>query len=702
MPEAMQIRPAEPAPRGVLWIPVALAAQRLQQSTRNVTKRCGEEWFPLGKAGLRKPQAGGKPCWHVREDADPLLSSILWPEHIAFDLRTLKAEQRAILLRRKEILDGWIRTRESFIAEGKTERFATAGYLRRLELEGAREKVSRGTLFRWDSLFNADGIKGLADARWSTSATDKATVGGAMPGPHAGDFDSYFNALKSYWLRLSRPSKKSAWEAANQMAFEKGWPTKEYRTARHYLQQIPRAVQIKFRDGRKAFEAKAAPSIERDYSTLHSNEMWVGDHHQFDVMVKHDGKHVRPWLTAWEDMRSRKIVGWCILAHDPNQNAVLSALKHGCLSHGVPEGIYIDNGKDYDAYSLHGRTKQERRSVRVEVDGGRVRGILNHLGCKVIHAWPYHGQSKPIERFFGTVELQFGKTWPTYCGRNPENKPEDLPKKLARGAAPTLDEFTEKFSEWLTKGYHASGHTGDAMNGHTPEEVYAASWNGAAKRTTSAEALELLLLRETQPVKVTKNGVAWGRLRYGQSAPELFKLQGKEVYLRVDPRDVTRVLVYSMDDQFICIAVSNRRVPANATHKELSDAIKEGKQIQKIATQYHGIRPRLHQDTTELMIDGRARQNAKDEKNREPLPPDGPASLKAIKSPVTSAATLKALGIALEDRKGLKIAVGAESYSKPFRELYKAFEPQPEPEEFQASSFTKLMEHFGRKSEESP
>ena len=43
--------------------------------------------------------------------------------------------------------------------------------------------------------------------------------------------------------------------------------------------------QIKFREGRKAFEAKAAPSIERDYSTLHSNEMWVGDHHQFDVIL---------------------------------------------------------------------------------------------------------------------------------------------------------------------------------------------------------------------------------------------------------------------------------------------------------------------------------------------------------------------------------------------------------------------------------
>jgi hypothetical protein len=38
------------------------------------------------------------------------------------------------------------------------------------------------------------------------------------------------------------------------------------------------------------------------------------DHHRCDVWVRHAGKHVRPWLTCWEDVRSRKIVGWAVQA----------------------------------------------------------------------------------------------------------------------------------------------------------------------------------------------------------------------------------------------------------------------------------------------------------------------------------------------------------------------------------------------------
>ena len=43
-----------------------------------------------------------------------------------------------------------------------------------------------------------------------------------------------------------------------------------------------------------------------------------------------------------------------------------------------------------------------------------------------------------MERFFGTLAAQFSKACATYCGSDPATKPEDLPAKLARGAAPTL------------------------------------------------------------------------------------------------------------------------------------------------------------------------------------------------------------------------------------------------------------------------
>jgi hypothetical protein len=42
---------------------------------------------------------------------------------------------------------------------------------------------------------------------------------------------------------------------------------------------------VKMREGEDAFVLKCEPAIERDYTTLASNDVWFGDDHRFDVMV---------------------------------------------------------------------------------------------------------------------------------------------------------------------------------------------------------------------------------------------------------------------------------------------------------------------------------------------------------------------------------------------------------------------------------
>ena len=43
------------------------------------------------------------------------------------------------------------------------------------------------------------------------------------------------------------------------------------------------------------------------------NEVWFGDHHQFDCFVLDEtGKPVRPWLTAWYDAATGCLVGWVL------------------------------------------------------------------------------------------------------------------------------------------------------------------------------------------------------------------------------------------------------------------------------------------------------------------------------------------------------------------------------------------------------
>jgi hypothetical protein len=274
----------------------------------------------------------------------------------------------------------------------------------------------------------------------------------------------------------------------------------------------------------------------------------------------------------------------------------------------VPELLYIDNGKDFDCYAFHGRTKWERRRGKIRVDQDRIAGILNHLQIKARFCWAYHGQSKPIERFFGTVESQFGRTWPTYCGDSPENRPEELERRLAAGEAPTLEEFAAQFDSWLERNYHVTPHLGDGMEGRSPAAVYDASWNGHAKRTAPESMLDLLLTRQTREISVRKNGVMWEGLGYGQYCPELIPLAGKPVYLRIDERDLSRVQVWTADDKFVCLAPSNQRLPANATDQEKREAIARKKSHSKLLRNFYGQRPRLTEDLATTMI--RARQES--------------------------------------------------------------------------------------------
>src|SRR5690606_657111 len=95
-------------------------------------------------------------------------------------------------------------------------------------------------------------------------------------------------------------------------------------------------------------------------------QCWVGDHAQLDLVCRFGVKLIRPWITIWQDWRTRRVVGWC-LSESPDSTTLLAALRMGLLApanFGGPDLVWIDNGKDYDSYTLHGRTKKERQQLR--------------------------------------------------------------------------------------------------------------------------------------------------------------------------------------------------------------------------------------------------------------------------------------------------------------------------------------------------
>lgn len=631
------IEPVQPAPRGVQWIDLAEAARRSGWSDGHIRRWC-PGWERRGLARKQRPQGRGKPEWYVREDASPRFARVQSADARPFDDRHLTDPQRAALNGRLAIVQRWEQALRAGLTLGFNRDRVTEHFLLELQAEG--RALSRATLYNWLAAYERDGKAGLVDGRSRADEKRLLTPTGAMRvDPDSGEViggrhdDPFLNFVRNMWLTTARARLTSCHEAACYQAKLNGWGVRSYKSCQRMIDAIPEPVKIKFREGGKAYTDKAEPFVERDYASLKSNEIWCGDHHRFDVIVAHEGQLVRPWLTAWQDVRSRKIVGWLIFAHDPNQDTIVLAFRNAVRAHGVPERVYVDNGKDYDAEALQGETKvqrRRRRGLKVEYDPTTMGGIFGGLGVRTTHCVIYHGQSKPIERWFREACQRFSKTFATYCGRNTDEKPDTLKDALKRGEAPTLAEFTDAFAAWLPTE-HARPHTGDGMDGRTPDQVHAACLDHVV---TAPEALlDLLLMKASKPVKVGQNGVAWQGINYGQFEPELHSRLGQLVQLRYDPADLSRVVVFDRAGRFVCAASANRRMPFAAGQQDLRAAMQLKRRARRVVNEARATGMRIVQDPTDVMIQAAVERNraaATDRPADAPLPP---APARAVRTP---------------------------------------------------------------------
>lgn len=669
------------------WLPLAEAARRAARNVGHLRRLCVEKWLGEGKA--REVSGGGKrKRYEVREDADPAFARVKFPEQMGTDLRHVTESKRKEAIDCKAILDKWERAKAGRFELGLSEQQITAQFLVTLQARGI--EVSRATLYNWYKAWRRGGLAGLVDGR-----------GGAVENKTGEVFakdDQFFREVQRLYLLPRRLKLSTCCEVARLKAEQSGWKTISDERCRQLLKVMPLGVVLLHRMGGDkdvAYTNECEPYIERTYRTMASNELWCGDHHQFDVICNHEGTLLRPWLTAWQDMRSRKIVGWKIFAHDPNSDTILWTFRRACLDFGVCEGVYIDNGKDYDCYSLNGRTKADRwrkRVIQVPLNPDRA-GVFPSLSVEVTHCWKYHGQSKPIERFFGTVE---GDTpvWDTYCGRSTSHKPEDLQLNLERGKAPKLCDFADWFSAWL-EGYHASGSKAIDLDGKSPEQVYRENL-GVIRTTTAAELDAHCLARHRgtgEGVKVGQNGVMYQGMRFGQYEPSLIALIGKHVELRIDDADLSSVQVWSLDGKIICVAPGNRRVPANATAQELREAINEKRQAKKAVKQYYEKRPRLSEDLPDLIIRARAKRVAT--VTSEPLPPP---TLQPIRSVISD--QMPAIRRAIESQPNRLRATGTEDASAPMSSFAFPDHGQDAHATEDAPSFRELMARQSQRVED--
>jgi len=466
--------------------------------------------------------------WRVPVTADPRLAGIAIPNQLTrlADIEQVPAHKRDEALKRLGLINQFNTYVGGIIRAGGNRRQAFG------EFAGANG-VGIRTLHRWIEKYRRAGLIGLVDSRGGGQAEAIS--------PEAFDY------FKDNWLDQRQPTIKMVWEMTcfiNQKE-SRNWRVPSYGRMVRLVDEIPYAVRVLRREGQAAYDAKCAPYILSDPDSIEPGQVWVGDHHQLNCWVRYRSRWARPWITAWQDMRSRSIVGW-YFSVSPNQTTIMLAMRRAIEKYGPPDSAKIDNGKDYDSEMFTGTTKKRRLLDKGYLDEANITGIYAMLGISVSFAIPYHPQAKPIERWFDTFDQQFCKQIATYCGKDIGRKPEYIKTLLesdkAIAVAYDLDGLANLAAEYI-EAYNRRPHSGRGMEGKTPAEVL----TGRQSRRVLAEGvLDLLMRVWSGALTVGKNGVKFKGLWFGQYDPALLMHQGRKIRVAYDPDDLEKVYVLSL------------------------------------------------------------------------------------------------------------------------------------------------------------
>jgi transposase InsO family protein len=327
--------------------------------------------------------------------------------------------------------------------------------------------VCRATFNSWQ-----EAVKGLDQGDWRPALVP--------------DFPGRSNARRADWPgdswrfflgQASTPKRPlmAAYHATVREAQAQGWgklPSR-FTAARDFRNLDADALAALQGDDREL--ERLSPTIQRDYSGFALHEQWSMDGRRLDVqsidahgLFGRKGWKGRLWMYAIMDMRSRYLVGYAFgqaLNADLVRHAILDALD--TTRRIIPQQVQADNGMEAAAKEITGGAPWR---LRGKVKEDEPIGLLPMLGIRVSWATPAHGQTKPIERLFGTLARKV-ETRPefrkAYMGHNPVAWPEEFDKNHFIPVEALRDAYQEGMEE-----YHHSPHRGDAMDGKTPRRVY--------------------------------------------------------------------------------------------------------------------------------------------------------------------------------------------------------------------------------------
>jgi hypothetical protein len=580
---------SDPIPAG--FIRVSDAAARTGDEVRTLQWRCQEKFEPLG---LAQKDAHGN--WYISKAADPRLSDLeTWEARDARQVGELnKSHGEKEVKRAIRIRDLLINPFQQFRGLSRTDEG--------LRKEFINQSISNGT-------FRANGIKPYTPGtfRKIIAAYKKDGLKGLVRMPYSERREAAFGEkARAMFILVKRSGNgitvKHALDQVighvieNNWRHEPEWRLPSLRTAQAYWKLgIPAAGKVLIEEGPRKMRAKRIPKIARNaLEDFDAGDLLIGDQRVFDfpcrVLGERGWYRVRAKVTCWSDAVSGMIVGWHI-GKLANTDTILASFKQACLSmETAPREVIIDNGRDYQAAGGRGNQKKKWDGF----DDGRIRSAFEQLGIEVHYALPYQPWAKAIESRFSSLRV-FDQFQAGYIGGSPDEKPWDA-EKWAKGnifELPTIDQLREQFPAFI-EAYHEEPRRSDSTEGLSPRQAMRQFFTARPRRITR-DTLDALCRKMIGPVKVGRDGVKHDRLRYGTRDEAVFKLQGHDVWIAVDPIERDSVMLCDEKGRPLCVANVDR--PLGYKSEELREARAHQKRCERLVKEYAPSRDYLLKTT---------------------------------------------------------------------------------------------------------
>lgn len=386
------------------------------------------------------------------------------------------------------------------------------------------------------------------------------------------DFDeNAWEFIKADYLRVTQPTLTSCYERLKLSAKKNKWVIPSYDTVRRRIEDIPIEQRVLLREGEHAL-SQLYPAQRRTVANLSAMEWINGDGYKHNVWVLwHDGTEQRPKTWFWQDVYSRKILGYYTDISE-NTDSIRYSLLDVISKYGKPKELTIDNTR---AAANKAMTGGKKNRYRFKVKEDDPIGIIPMLGIELhwtsVSYGRGNGRAKPVERVFGVGGLgEYVDKHPlcagAFTGPNVNEKPDYQYTKNERGNKTrpiSVETFKKALEEGVAMFNAIVGRETEICAGKLSfDAAFDASYAQSIHEYLPPEQLRMLMLcSEATSVRhdgrfVLKSGGKIQARENWYKADELLGARLKKVVVRFDPRNLHgEVHCYDLDGKFVCTAV---------------------------------------------------------------------------------------------------------------------------------------------------